>query len=68
MKVTYAEQYQTACITLEGNEAPDDVIEKALDAGATFQEEPGEDCYILQFPGRPKELYTESAIRRSLKK
>lgn len=60
-----AEQYARPCIVLEGNETPDEVIERAWYAEALFDD--GEDeCYVIQFPGRPPELYTEDALRRSL--
>lgn len=65
MSCQFAEQYQKPCIRLEGGECFEEVVMFALDCDATYND--GEDdCYVIQFPGRPQELYTEQALRRSL--
>lgn len=75
--LSYAEQYGTRCITiereslismqLEPNLATEELMTLADHNGATYDDEPGSTCYVIQFPDRPQELYTESALRRSLK-
>lgn len=67
MRVEFAEQYGRPCLVIEGTEPFEEVIMGAYDAEATFND--GEDeCLIVQFPGRPQELYTEEALRRSLRR
>lgn len=64
MKAEFAEQYNCVCLVLDGTETPNEVITRAHDDEATFDD--GEDvCLVLRFPSRPQELYTESAVRRS---
>lgn len=67
MRVEMSEQYQVPCVILDGDEPFEDVINAALDAEA-FLIPPGEDedHFVIQFPDRPMELYTEEALRRSL--
>lgn len=65
MSVHFAEQYGTGCIRIDGNESPEDVIEFAYEADAHYHD--GEDeCFVIQFPGRPMELYTREALTKSL--
>ena len=65
MSVQFAEQYGKCCIRLEGGETFEEVTEFAHESDATYDD--GEDeCYVIQFPGRPQELYTEQALRGSL--
>lgn len=71
MRLGYAEQYQAVCVIVESSDLPialteiDDTIEWAAEQGATFDEE-GDECYVIRFPGRPPELFTEAALRGSL--
>jgi hypothetical protein len=66
MSCQFAEQYSKPCIRLEGGETFDEVSEFAYECEATYFD--GEDeCFVIQFPGRPQELYTEEALRGSLR-
>ena len=65
MSVQFAEQYGKCCIRLEGGETFEEVTDFANESDARYDD--GEDvCYVIQFPGRPQELYTERALRGSL--
>lgn len=65
MSCQYAPQYNTQCVRLEGGEVFEEVVMMAYDCGATYDD--GEDeCFVIEFPGRPQELYSEEALRRSL--
>ena len=67
MRLGYAEQYQKPCIILESRrDVVEDVIEFAEIEGAIFWEGPDEKAYVVQFPGRPMELYTKNALIGSL--
>ena len=66
MKLGYAEQYNKSCIIIEPEDECEDIIEMAEMEDAMFWEGPGEKAYVVQFPGRPKELYSEQALQRSL--
>lgn len=68
MRFEFAEQYNCVCIRLDGSEiwTADALISVCHEYEATYDD--GEDiCFIVQFPGRPQELYTEEALRRSFK-
>ena len=70
MTETYSSQYHTPCIVIErddlGDFTIDEVIEEAVSMEATYDD--GEDeCFVVQFPGRPIELYTERTFRIGLK-
>lgn len=67
MYLGHSEQFGTSSVVLEDiPQDPDQVIQYAEENEATYFD--GEDnCFVVQFPGRPVELYTESALRRSLK-
>jgi hypothetical protein len=65
VKLGFAEQYGKPCVILELGDAVTDVIEYAEENGAKFCEGPNEWAYVVQFRGRPKELYSESGLRRS---
>jgi hypothetical protein len=65
MRAEFAEQYGCVCLVLDGNEKADDVIERAYEDEAIFFDGESE-CLCLRFQGRPQELYTESAVIRSL--
>ncbi len=70
MIAIYSSQYDTSCIVVEEGDhldySIDDVIHAAVDGGATYND--GEDeCLVVQLPGRPVELYTERALRGSLR-
>lgn len=61
----FAEQWNIPCIVLEGTENGPEVIDKALESEATYDD--GEDLLLcVQFPGRPMELYTHVALTFSL--
>jgi len=48
-------------------EIVDEVIDIARDEGATFEDDGGEENFVVELPDRPQEVYTEGALRRSLK-
>jgi len=65
MRIGYAKQYNKSCIILEYNDKIEDVIEYANCEDAIYYEDgPDDKCFVVQFPNRPMELYTENAIRR----
>ncbi len=45
----------------------DEIVGVARKEGATFDDDGDEEVFVVEFPGRPQEVYTESALRRSLK-
>lgn len=64
--VEFADQYGKCCLVLTGNEDPDLAIDQAYEDEAIFND--GEDdLVVVRFPGRPQEVYTQDALRRSLK-
>ncbi len=65
MKVISALQYRTACIQLHSNDNIEEVMEFAKEQGAEYEEGPGEYAFVVEFPGRWPELYTERALRNS---
>lgn len=67
MKVSLAEQYSVPCVHLDGTEDidADGIVNACRNAEATYDD--GEDvCFVVAFPGRPQELYTEEALRGSM--
>lgn len=67
MKIEMAEQYGVPCVVLDGTEAASEVICFARESEAIYYEDgPDDECFVVQLPGRPQELYTENALRRSL--
>lgn len=67
MKVEFAEQYAKCCLVLDGTENAQAVIDKAWEDECVYFD--GEDdTFIVRFPDRVQELYTEDALRRSLGK
>jgi len=69
MRIGFAEQFSRACVVL--NELDDDFADVhtfAVNNGATYEDEPGHECLVIQFPNRPPELYTHEAARRSLER
>lgn len=68
MRVEFAEQYGVPCLVLDDidlTENAEVIILKAYLDEATYWD--GEDTnLVLQFPGRPMELYTENALRGTL--
>jgi hypothetical protein len=61
----YCEQFDCMCLVLDKTEDADEVIETAKCEGAIYFD--GEkELLCVKFPGRPQELYSETAIRRSL--
>ena len=66
MRAEYCEQFSTVCLSLDGTETAQQIIDRAHRDEAVYFD--GEDyCLVLQFPGRPQELYTETAVRRSMR-
>ena len=65
MKTGYASQYGTPCIIIEVGDDLNEIVIEAKEIGAEYEEEPGEWCFVVQFPNRPPELYTKSALLRS---
>lgn len=65
MRLGFAKQYQKSCIILEEGDLPEDVIERAEREDAIFWEGPDELAFVVQFPNRPKELYSRDALMRS---
>lgn len=60
MTVEFADQYKRPCLVLDGTESGSDVIERAYRDEAIYRED-DEDCFVVRFPGRPQEIYTETA-------
>jgi hypothetical protein len=72
MREGYAVQYGTPAVIVEGGETADEVVSFARELGAVFYEEPGRETLVIDLrndPGRAvgPELYTEDALRRSLR-
>jgi hypothetical protein len=67
--IGYAEQYNTPCLIINNlaDWTANYLIDWAEEIGAIYEDEPGSICYVIQFPGRPQELYTENAIKRTFK-
>ena len=65
MRTIFAEQYGTACIQLHEGDDIEEVIELAQIEGAEYEEEPNDFAFVVEFPGRFPELYTERALRGS---
>ncbi len=68
MDITSSDQYGTACLIIEADDYEEntihDIIEIAIERDATYYD--GEDeCFVIQFPGRPIEIYTERALTGS---
>lgn len=67
MRISFSEQYGAPCLVIEGTEDADEVIARARrDECVYFDDE--EDCLVIEFPDRFPELYTETALRGSLRK
>lgn len=67
MRVEFAEQYGVPCVVLDGSEEPEHVVDCCYESEAICVED-GEDCFVVQFPGRPQELYTRESLTRSLER
>lgn len=64
----FAQQYEKPCLILneeDMNRSPRELIQTALNMGAIYEDADGVH-FVVQFPGRPQELYTERAFRSSL--
>jgi hypothetical protein len=71
MRLGYAEQYEKACIIVDENDSVEDIIEYAEFNDALYYEGPDpvdDKCFVVQLAGRPKELYTEQSLKRSITK
>ncbi len=71
MRIQYSYQYQVNCVVIEDNDTARDIIDFAKENEAVYYD--GEDdCIVVDFcaPSRVvgPELYTESALIRSLQK
>lgn len=69
MRVEFSEQFSVPCVVLNEEDektlTSDGLINACRNAEALYDD--GEDiCFVVEFPGRYRELYTESALRRSL--
>lgn len=65
MRVEFADQYSVPCVVIDGTETFDEVETKCSESEALFWD--GEEyCMVVQFPGRPMELYTGEALQLSL--
>jgi len=65
MRNIFASQYGTACIQLHKGDDIEEVIEFAKEQGAQYEEEPNDWVFVVEFPDRFPELYTERALRGS---
>jgi hypothetical protein len=69
MKFEFAEQYNVPCAHLDSNDVAtlgETIIEICYQNECTYND--GEDvCLVISFEDRPPELYTERALRLSLK-
>ena len=59
-----AEQYSCPCLDID-ELSIDALVAYAHVIGAVHEPEPGLRCIVAKFPGRPPELFTEDAFRRS---
>jgi hypothetical protein len=69
MKRGFAGQYNTPCVIIEEGDDFQTVIDECENIGAYFQEGPDDyedQVFVVQFPGRPKEVYSRNALKRSL--
>lgn len=66
MRVGYAPQHHRPCIVADEGETADVIMDKADFEGATCKGKAGEQLYVVLFPGRFPELYTEEALERNL--
>ena len=67
MRVLFSEQYRVACISIDQDDTADDVVRECRREGAMYNEGDGE-SFCVRFPGRWPELYTEEALRISIKR
>lgn len=64
MRFEFAEQYNCVCVVIEPGDTAEAVIQAAFDNEAVYLEE--DEYYpCVRFPGRPQEIYTVEALRRS---
>lgn len=72
MRTEFAEQYRIPCVLIVSVELKNSLSAQQVIDRCKFDDawlrDPADDeiLYCVQFPERPQELYTESAIRRSL--
>jgi hypothetical protein len=70
MQLGHSGQYGVPCLIIEEAEDVIDIdtlLEYATEQGALYHD--GDDyCFVVQLPGRPVELHTEEALRRSLER
>jgi len=67
MRYEFAEQYKIVCVVIQPGDTADKVIQDAIENDAVLVDESDEqdDEYCVRFPGRPQELYTARALKRS---
>lgn len=65
MRVDYALQYRCACVRIEPGDTFAEVLNECIKEGALCYWE-GEEDLVVQFPGRPQEVYSKDALWRSL--
>jgi hypothetical protein len=67
VKVTFADQWNIPCVIPQPGETADDVMQRCQEAGAIYTGEGEEDFCVMLRPDVGPEIYSESALRRSLK-
>lgn len=67
MRVIYAEQYGTPCVSAIHEDSADAIIAFCRENGAIYHEDgPDDECFVVVLrPDIGPELYTEQSIRRS---
>jgi len=64
-------QYTGYCVEIEQGDTAEEVIEYAHEIDATWLEQIDEDkselCFVVKFPGRFPELYSEKALRSGIR-
>jgi hypothetical protein len=64
--VTFAAQYGTPCVTVREDDTAESLMDRCWKSEAVFEEDgPGDYVYVVQFPGRPQEIYTPLALTRT---
>jgi hypothetical protein len=66
MKVAHADQYNSNCIVIQPGDSFEDITRIAIAYSALCFLEGAAD-YVVQFPGRPPEIYSDEALERSMR-
>jgi hypothetical protein len=67
MKPGFSSQYHTGVVILSKDDTSFIKIKKAAHDYEALYNDGKDQCFVIQFPDRPIELYTETALRRSLR-